>query len=163
MTLNGSCSRSTIRNLFFCAVFFSSGMYATAQIIEIDPRDRRAKVELKSDWLPTTVQISRVESLLKMPPEVGKLQDYDRYWMGKIEKGRKRISGHLESRHFTSRGSARQSGSQHIVKRQFLELVSDGGCGMVFVSYDVQTDRILKHACSGDMRGPQGPPGWRSR
>ena len=159
MTSRENYTRSTIRKVSFCAVVFVSGACAKAQTIEIDPRDGRAKIELKSDWLPTVAQISRVESLLKMPPEVGKLQEYDRYWMGRVENGRKLISGHLEI--WRSPSPGRQPGSRHIVKHQFLEIVHDGGCGTVSISYDLQTDRILKHTCGADMRGPQGPHGWR--
>jgi hypothetical protein len=137
-----------------------SATCAAAQILQTDKRDGRLKLELKSDWLPSTAEVARVESLLKVPREVGKLQDYERYWVGTFKNGRKRISGYLNSE--TSDSSSRRHISQpHIVKYAMVEFIADAGCEVIYIEYDLPTDRILKHQCGRPITGTVGPPGWR--
>ena len=97
-------------------------------------------------WGPSPAQIARLEMLVKPTGQIRALAKYERAYAGTTVSGRKMIEGRWISPNWNARPQAR---SPQIVPFGSLPEILDGGCSVVTVMYDVQTDKILLLQCNG--------------
>lgn len=91
-------------------------------------------------WTPTVELAAGTEPWLRMPAGT-KLDDYSRYYYGKIEQGRRLLIGV-----FVSDGKHR---GVQITTEEKAPRILDGGCYQITVVYDVDAKQTVRIKCNG--------------
>lgn len=86
--------------------------------------------------------MARIESMIAMPRGASRLTLYDRYyaWENRDDGVRKVLGTYVRG----------PQGRRHWVNENELPLVMDGGCDIVTLTYDLDTDRIERVECNGE-------------
>lgn len=99
-------------------------------------------------WTPTRGEIARLEAGLKLPESPstsGPLKDYERYYAGIVRNGHRMI--HAE---FVALGIGPEArGQVHVTSEDKFPVIMDGGCGVVNLLYDVESNRVVHIGCNG--------------
>lgn len=98
-----------------------------------------------SGWTPTASLIVEVESQIRMPPRTA-LNSYRRYYYGIIQNDHRILIGIFLRRGFLRRDE--QPGVE-ITSEPKAPAISDGGCGVVNLEYDVDQKQTLTIFCNG--------------
>ena len=88
--------------------------------------------------------IRRLESAVVMPSGAKPIQSYDRFYTIENKNGREMVSGI-----FLGFPEQHAAPAVHIVEPMNMPRVSDGGCYVVHLLYDVQAKRIVMLFCNG--------------
>jgi hypothetical protein len=92
-------------------------------------------------WRPPEALVSRVEAQLTMPPRAHPLSEYHRvYWGERSATGERLLVAHF---------SHAKGGGVEILDHRDPNVVFDGGCGFIDLSYDVDAKRVISFACHG--------------
>ena len=97
-------------------------------------------------WTPDAAQVSRLEALAKPAGKMAALSKYDRDYAGTTVAGHKVIEGRWVQR---SWNTTPQTPNPKIVPFANLPDIDDGGCSVVTVMYDVESEKIVLLECNG--------------
>ena len=93
-------------------------------------------------YVPDTQTLSHLESKITLPDDaIAPLSDYTRYYFGIIVGGRRGISGDLVLGHA-------KKGIHIIRSDDEFPGITDGGCIIVHLMYDVQLEKITTIFCN---------------
>jgi hypothetical protein len=101
-------------------------------------------------WAPHLKTVTALEATVKVPGGYGHppipLKEYQRYYAGVTISDRRMIRGEflLSDAFDSSKGPG-----VYIVAEDGLPVVSDGGCSVVNLLYDLKTARIVSINCNG--------------
>jgi hypothetical protein len=100
--------------------------------------------ETEPGWLPDRATIDKIEAALVMPDGAPPLSSYRRRYGGAIENGRRMIWGV-----FLLSTMAPSDDEITILEHRPESLVQDGGCLVVTLKFEVDSDRVLRIQCNG--------------
>lgn len=90
-------------------------------------------------WAPTAELVDKIEAGLEIP-RGHPLQAYRRYYSGEVSGGHHVVTGvFLKSNH----------PGVEIVPRDKLPRILDGGCSVMHLRYDVDSQKVLMLICNG--------------
>jgi hypothetical protein len=104
----------------------------------------QARSVTKQGWLPDRAAIDKIEAGLVMPEEAAPLSAYRRRYGGVIEAGRRVIWGD-----FLLSTIAPYAAAITILDHRPVSLLQGGGCSVVTLKFDMDSDRLLGIACNG--------------
>jgi hypothetical protein len=90
-----------------------------------------------------------MEARVHLPPKALRLKTYVRYYSGAIVHGRRVLEGYFVAAFFLEppTGGASMQPGVYLTPPPFQ--VSDGGCGVITVEYDIGAREFLTVACNG--------------
>jgi hypothetical protein len=125
-----------------------------------------------NEWRPDAEAVARIDPqaiTFVLPKEFGSIAEYSRYYWGTVENGRRVIQGAfvpdreymaemVKRANAKSVASIGKSGLVHIVPESDAPTLADGGCMIVWVTFDVGTNKITNEACNYELPPPPPPP-----
>lgn len=92
--------------------------------------------------MPQKLLIFDIEAKLTLPRKAFPLSSYVRYYTGRIEKGHRILLGSFLHRP--------KSAGVRIISKDKMFYVYDGGCSVVTLKYDIDTNMLLSLFCNGE-------------
>jgi hypothetical protein len=126
-----------VRAVLFAAIFATASVSALASPPTGEP------------WLPSPVDIQRVEAKVILPVGASPMNAYVRYYAGTTKEGRQIIRGvYLVVTVVKDMHQDARPGIRLVTERDIPE-IEDGGCHQVNLEYDVATDAVTRIRCNG--------------
>jgi hypothetical protein len=99
-----------------------------------------------SEWTLDRNLVERIEAHITLPPTAGSLSNFNRYYAKKKSSSKKLLIGLYLNKTFNP-----HSGEDiNIVDESKLPHVLDGGCGVIYMQYDIDNDRLIDIKCNGN-------------
>lgn len=89
-----------------------------------------------------------MEANLQLPRTALKLGEYVRYYTGEIINGRRMLRAYLVASFIVAEGPSAADKPGAYIEQPPME-VSDGGCAVVTVEYDVEAAKVASLSCNG--------------
>jgi hypothetical protein len=103
-----------------------------------------------SQWRPSQALVARIDAHLFVPAkDGGPRQNYDRYYAGAVQDGRRVVLIELDNFDPGPR-------TVHIVSPSQIPRIADGGCEVITGAYDVAAHRLSDLVCNFAL--PVPPP-----
>ena len=108
-----------------------------------------AILKVNEPWTPSMDDVRHIESIVRMPTGASPIAAYVRFYTGVVDNGRKVIEGVYLARSVMQDMHRDIHTDVNVVIANDMPFINDGGCLMVTVYYDVDSEKITGVRCNG--------------